>query len=62
MVGGKRGEPVDREVVGPDEEDHDVDGEDPNHEEEDGVGVVVKIVVGAGGLGDFWVSCFDSIR
>ena len=35
MVGGERGEPVDGEVVGPDEEDHDVDGEDPDHEEED---------------------------
>ena len=35
MVGGKRSEPVDGEVVGPDEEDHDVDGVDPDHEEED---------------------------
>lgn len=26
VVGGERGEPVDGEVVGPDEEDHDVDG------------------------------------
>lgn len=52
MVGGERGEPVNGEVVGPDEEDHDVDGQYPDHEEEDRVGVIVEIMVGAGGLGD----------
>ena len=59
-MGGERGEPVDGEVVGPDEEDHDVDGEDPDHEEEDRVGVIVEIMIGAGGLGDVWISCFHS--
>lgn len=33
MMGGERGEPVYGEVVGPDEEDGNVDGEDPNHED-----------------------------
>ncbi len=45
MVGRERGEPVDGEVVGPDEEDGDVDGEDPYHQYEDGVCVVVEIIV-----------------
>ena len=31
MVGGEQGEPVDGEVVGPDEEDGEVDGEEPDH-------------------------------
>ena len=33
MVGGERGEPVDGEVVDPNEEDRDVDREDPDHED-----------------------------
>lgn len=33
MVGGEGGKPVDGEVVGPDEEDRNVDGEDPDHED-----------------------------
>lgn len=33
MMGGERGEPVDGKVVGPYEEDRDVDGEDPDHED-----------------------------
>ncbi len=32
MVGGEGGEPVDGEVVGPNKEDGDVDGEDPDHQ------------------------------
>lgn len=31
VVRGEGGEPVHGEVVRPDEEDHDVDGEDPDH-------------------------------
>ena len=50
MVGGERGEPVDGEVVGPDEEDGDVDGEDPDHEDEDRMRIVVEIIVGPGAL------------
>ena len=46
MVGGEWGEPVDGEVVGPHEEDGDVDWEDPDHEDEDRVRVVVEIIVG----------------
>lgn len=33
MVGGEGGEPMDGEVVGPDEKDRDVDREDPDHED-----------------------------
>ena len=33
VVGGKGSEPVDGEVADPDEEDGDVDGENPEHEE-----------------------------
>ena len=58
MVGGERCEPVDGEIVGPDEEDGDVDGEDPYHEYEDGVCVVVEIIVGTRAL--FFVSSFSS--
>lgn len=31
MVGGEGREPMHGEVVGPDDEDGDVDGEDPDH-------------------------------
>lgn len=31
VVGGERGEPVDGQVAGPDKEDGDVDGQDPEH-------------------------------
>lgn len=34
------------EVVDPDHEDGEVDGEDAEHEDEDGVGVVVEIMMG----------------
>ena len=33
VVRGKGGEPVDGEVVDPDDEDREVDGEDPKHED-----------------------------
>lgn len=35
VVGGEGGEPVDGEVVDPDDENGEVDGEDPEHEDED---------------------------
>lgn len=69
VVGGEGGQPVDGEVVGPDEEDGDVDGEDPDHEDEDRVGVVIEIMVGAGSLRffirmvlGFWELCVWDLR
>lgn len=44
-MGGERGEPVDGEVVDPDDEGGKVDREDPEHEEEDAVSVVVEVDV-----------------
>ena len=41
---------MNREVVDPHHEDRDVDGEHPEHEDEDGVCVVVEIIVGARSL------------
>lgn len=41
---------MDCEVVDPDYEDWKVDGEDPEHQDEEGVGVVVEVVVGSGAL------------
>ena len=34
MVGGERGEPVHRQVMGPDEKDRYVDGKNPEHEDQ----------------------------
>jgi hypothetical protein len=34
------------EVMYPDDEDGDINGEDAEHEDEDGVGVVVEIMMG----------------
>lgn len=45
MVRGEGGEPVDGEVVDPDDEGGKVDGQDPEHEEEDRVRVVVEVDV-----------------
>ena len=50
MMGGEWCEPVYGEIVCPDDEDWYVDGEDPDHEDEDGVGVVVEIIVGSASL------------
>ena len=50
MVGGEGGEPVHRQIMGPDEEDGDVDGEHPEHEDQHRVGVVVEIIMGARSL------------
>lgn len=36
---------MDGEIVDPDDEGRDVDGEDPEHEDEDGVGVVVEVEI-----------------
>ena len=37
---------MNRQVMNPDHEDGDVDWKDAEHEDEDGVGVVVEIIVG----------------
>ena len=37
-------------IMYPDDENGKVDGEDPEHEDEDGVGVVVEIIVGSRSL------------
>ena len=50
MVGGERSKPVDGEVADPDEEDGSINWEDPEHKVEDGVGVVVKVLVRSGML------------
>jgi hypothetical protein len=50
VVGGKGCEPVDCEVVHPDDEDGEVDRENPEHEDQQTVDVVVEVVVVAGPL------------
>ena len=44
--------------MGPDEKDGYVDGEDPEHEDEHRMRVIVKIVVGAGSLSDVRLLAF----
>lgn len=51
MVGGKRCEPVHGEVVVPYDEHRQVDGEDPQHDDEDRVSIMVKVPGGAGAFG-----------
>lgn len=41
---------MNREIVNPDHENGDIDRKDAKHEDEDRVGVVVKIMVGWGSL------------
>lgn len=41
---------MDCEVVDPDYQYWQVDGEDPEHENEEGMGVIVEVVVGPGAL------------
>ena len=50
VVRGKGRQPVHGEVVDPNDEDGEVDGENPEHEDEEGVRVVVEVVVGSGAL------------
>jgi hypothetical protein len=50
VMRGKGCEPVDGKIVNPDDEDRKVDGEDPEHEYEQTVDVVVEVVVVAGSL------------
>lgn len=45
VEGGERGKPVHCEIACPDNENGKVDRENPDHENEDGVGVVVKAQV-----------------
>ena len=45
MMRGERSEPVDGEVVDPDDEDREIDREDPEHEDEETVDVIVEVVV-----------------
>lgn len=52
VVRGKWCEPVDGEIVNPDDEDGKVDGEDPQHEDEETVDVVVEVVVVARSLSE----------
>ena len=47
---------MDGEVVDPDDKDGEVDGEDPEHEDEETVDVVIKVVVVARSLWEC-VSC-----
>lgn len=50
VVRREGGEPVNGKIVDPHDEDGDVDGEDPEHEDEQGVRVVVEVIIGAGPL------------
>ena len=45
VVGGKGSQPVDGKVMNPDDEDREVDWENPEHEDEETVDVVVEVVV-----------------
>jgi len=45
VVGGKGSQPVDGKVVDPDDEDREIDREDPEHEDEKTVDVIVEVVV-----------------
>jgi len=67
MVRRKRCKPVHGEVVHPDDQNGKIDRQDPEHEDKDGVGVVVKIIVGARTLGTrasitfmIWITCRKS--
>ena len=50
MVGRERREPVNSEVMDPHHKNGDVDGQHPEHEDENRVCIVVKIIVGARSL------------
>lgn len=39
---------MDRQIVYPDNEDGEIDGKNPEHQDEDGMGVIVEIGVGVG--------------
>jgi len=43
---------MDGEIVDPDDEDGEVDGENPEHEDQETVDVVVEVVVVARSLGE----------
>jgi hypothetical protein len=45
VVGGEGCEPVHSEISYPDNEDGEVYGEDPQHEYQDGMGVVVEVII-----------------
>lgn len=45
VVGGKGSQPVDGKVVDPDDEDREVDRENPEHQDEETVDVVVEVVI-----------------
>lgn len=49
-MGGEGHEPVHHKIVGPDQENQDIDGQDPQHENEDRVGVIAEIEVRGGSL------------
>jgi hypothetical protein len=50
MVGREWSEPVEGKVADPDNKNGEVDGENPYHENENGVTVVVKVVCKVGAL------------
>lgn len=51
MMGGEGCEPVHGEIADPDDEDWKVDWENPEHEDQDRVRIIVKVVVDVRTLG-----------
>ena len=49
-MGRERGQPVYREIVDPNDEDRQVDRQDPEHEHQDRMGIVVEARVDARAL------------
>lgn len=49
-MGGEGHEPVHHQIVGPDQENQDIDGQNPQHQNEDRVGVIAEIEVRSGSL------------